>query len=427
MHDSKRPLHLFEGYGIEMEYMLVQQSSLNIAPIADKLLAKLGGTSPYAEPLSTVACGEIAWSNELVAHVIEMKTNGPAPALKGLAQAFQKNIGVANAILHPLSAKLLPTGAHPWMSALEEMVLWPYGQKTIYETYHRIFNCQGHGWANLQSTHLNLPFANDEEFGRLHTAIRFLLPLMPGLSASTPILDRKPSGWVDTRLHYYASNQAQIPSITGWVIPELVWSQREYQQKILDPMYQAISSYDSEGVLQEEWLNSRGAIARFDRQAIEIRILDIQENPRADIAIIALIVSVLKALVYEEWGPHYALTNWSEKNLYEYWLRVCQTGQAAIIDDKAYLRAFGLPPKPQTVQEIWQQLYQKAFKTFGEKENDLDEALIPILTEGNLAERILRALQGDYQDSALYSVYRELGLCLAEDRAFKTGIPINYF
>jgi len=38
-------------------------------------------------------------------------------------------------------------------------------------------------------------------------------------------------------------------------------------------------------VLQNEWLNSRGAIARFERDTIEIRVLDSQETPAAELAI----------------------------------------------------------------------------------------------------------------------------------------------
>ena len=44
-------------------------------------------------------------------------------------------------------------------------------------------------------------------------------------------------------------------------------------------MYRAIDPLDTEGILQEEWLNSRAAIARFDRGAIEIRCMDTQECP----------------------------------------------------------------------------------------------------------------------------------------------------
>ena len=79
---------------------------------------------------------------------------------------------------------LLPGGAHPWMDPGREMVLWPHDAHEIYDLYNTIFDCRGHGWANLQSAHLNLPFAGDAEFASLHAAIRILLPLMPALTAS---------------------------------------------------------------------------------------------------------------------------------------------------------------------------------------------------------------------------------------------------
>ena len=83
----------------------------------------------------------------------------------------------------------MPTGMHPWMDPAREFELWPHGDREIYAAFDRIFDCRGHGWANLQSMHLNLPFADDDEFGRLHAAIRALLPLLPALAASSPFAD----------------------------------------------------------------------------------------------------------------------------------------------------------------------------------------------------------------------------------------------
>ena len=53
-------------------------------------------------------------------------------------------------------------------------------------------------------------------------------------------------------------------------------------------------------VPRDEWLNARGAIARFGRGTIEIRVLDVQECPQADLAICAAVVEVLQALVAED-------------------------------------------------------------------------------------------------------------------------------
>src|SRR5690606_25183589 len=114
----------------------------------------------------------------------------------------------------------LPTAMHPLMLPDLETKLWPHDAATIYATFDRIFGCKGHGWSNLQSVHINLPFRDQDEFGRLHAAIRLVLPLLPGLAASSPVQEGRLSGFLDTRLEHYRQNQKRLPSITGQVIPE---------------------------------------------------------------------------------------------------------------------------------------------------------------------------------------------------------------
>lgn len=59
---------------------------------------------------------------------------------------------------------------------------------------------------------------------------------------------------------------------------------------------QDFSPHDPAGVLRHEWANSRGCIARFTRNAIEIRVLDVQECPAADLSIAHLVTAVLGAI-----------------------------------------------------------------------------------------------------------------------------------
>lgn len=405
-------LHLFEGFGVELEYMIVDRQSLQVRPIADELLREVAGAY-----VSDVARGPIAWSNELVLHVVELKTNGPAPDLAPLAALFEQQVKHINHLLAGYGAMLLPSGMHPLMDPATETRLWPHEYNAVYQAYDRIFNCQGHGWSNLQSTHLNLPFSGDEEFGRLHAAIRLLLPVLPALSASSPLVGSRPSGWTDTRLEVYRHNQSRIPSIAGSIIPEAVFSQQQYQSRILDRIYRDIAAYDPEGILQEEFLNSRGAIARFSRGAIEIRLLDIQECPQADLAILQVLVAVLRQLVSGRWTSFREQKSWHEEELAEVLLAVIRQGQDTVIENGSYLRVFGLQQKRCTARELWQHLWQAVGQ-----EHAFPASVVPVmevlLQQGNLSERILAAAGPQPDQAAITAVYRQLASCLAAGTLF---------
>ena len=52
--------------------------------------------------------------------------------------------------------------------------------------------------------------------------------------------------------------------MTGAVVPEPIGSIGEYHERVLEPIYADLAPHDPEGVLRHEWVNARGAIARFD-------------------------------------------------------------------------------------------------------------------------------------------------------------------
>lgn len=397
--------------------MIVQRDTLQVLPMTDKLIYDEVG-----EYLSDVEFGDIAWSNELVLHVVELKTQGPVKSLVNLQEKFQEHVQKINAMLAKYNAMLLPTGAHPLMNPFTETKLWPHEHNAVYEAYNRIFDCRGHGWANLQSTHLNLPFYDDAEFEKLHAASRVLLPIMPALSASTPILDGAITGLKDTRLEVYRKNQAKIPSITGQVVPEAVFSRAAYEEQVLQPMYREVAPYDPEGTLQEEFLNSRGAIARFERNTIEIRLLDIQESPLADLAILQAIVRVLQALIAERWVSLQELKSWREDRLSAILLEVIAKGQEAILADKDYIRLFGYDCSEDcTVGELWKHLVQDVISL--DEQPEVANALNIIVSRGNLSKRILTALGASPTEEKIREVYHQLAVCLQKGGVFLQNEP----
>ena len=401
---NKKILSLFKGFGVELEYMIVDCDTLAIKPIADKLLEDMAGNV-----VADFENGEIAWSNELVLHVLEIKTNGPAPALAGLHKKFLANITMANKHLKKYNAMLMPTGAHPFMDPHKETNIWPHEYNEVYELYNRIFNCKGHGWSNLQSTHINLPFANDEEFKKLHAAIRLILPIIPALSASTPILDSKFQGLKDHRLDYYRKNQSKIPEIAGKVIPERVISQAEYEKQIFEPIHKAILPYDKDGVLDKYFLNSRGAIARFDRMAIEIRIIDIQECPKMDLAILELIVETIKYIMNNSQSIEKQM-DWSENELVSIFVDCYKDAEETFITNANYLTLFDYPFPTAIAQHLWKHIVKKL--NFHSPEIDF------LLENGSLATRMLEFMGDDFSHERIHALSKNLSSCLASNTYF---------
>lgn len=401
---------LFTVTGVELEYMIVDRYTLQVKPIADELIREVTGSFT-----SDVERGNIGWSNELVNHVIELKTNGPAPTLSGLSNAFHTNVQEINDLLDRHNAMLLPTGAHPFMDPFRETVIWPHDYNEVYSLYNRIFDCRGHGWANLQSMHLNLPFANDEEFGRLHAAIRALLPILPALTASTPILDGQITGFDDTRLEKYRHNQEKIPSIAGRIIPEAVYTESDYHREIFDPIIRDIKPYDRDDLLSHFFLNSRGAIARFDRGAIEIRTIDLQECPAADLAVADIVVTLLKQLAAGQWMSMDDLMALDTTTLSDLWLQTIHTGMDARVQNDTLAQLWQVK-QGTTVRKVWSHIAER-----------LEPQLAPanyrhlelILEYGNLSQRILQRVTGDGGSiDAITECYFDLAGCLANNEPF---------
>lgn len=407
------PLRLFEAYGVELEYMIVDAATLDVAPIADRLFARFGGAqSGDAEPEG--AGGTVGWSNELALHVLEFKCIRPEPRLEGLAGHFQRHVGIAERELGAMGARLLPGGMHPWMDPRREMRIWPHEYGENYRAFDRVFSCQGHGWANLQSTHLNLPFGDDAEFGRLHAAIRLVLPALPALAASSPAQDGSLTPFADARLEAYRHNARRLPIISGRVIPEPVFTREEYEGRLLRSLYDAIRPHDPGGLLQQEWLNARGAIARFQRGAIEIRVLDIQERPAADFALCALIAAAVRAQCEERWIPLARQQGFGVDALAEPFLACVRDAERATFADPAWLAAFGLPPAPLTAGEFWRRLAPALLPAGA----PWWPALRVVLDRGTLSTRLREACGSTPTRGDLRRVWGELADCLRSDRAF---------
>lgn len=404
-NSNRKTYSLFEVFGVELEYMIVDQETLEILPITDRLFQDISG-----EITDEIERGPVTLNNELALHVVEVKTTKPEKDLSSLTDIFEKELRAIQKYLKKHHARLLPSAMHPWMDSYRETKLWPHGDATIYNAFHKIFDCRGHGWGNLQSVHLNLPFSGEEEFVKLHSAIRLILPLIPTLAASSPFADGAATGFKDTRLNVYQSNCKKIFSVTGHVIPEYCGSIEEYHQKILHPIYKDLKPYDPLGVLQHEWVNARGAITRFSRNSIEIRLIDVQEAPLMDLAIVKALSSLIQNLI----SKIGTLEKFDEVRLKKILEGGIQKGEEAWIDDLGYLKVFDWRGATIPAKELWKHLFDNFIELDQVSRNQLEI----IIREGTLATRLLKKAGDSPSRDTLRKVYSLLGNSLDKGTPF---------
>ena len=237
---------------------------------------------------------------------------------------------------------------------------------------------------------------------------------------------------------------------------------------IFDKVKKAIAPYDTEHLLNHFFLNSRGAIARFDRGAIEIRLVDIQECPNADIAIAELEIATLKAIVNGKFAasrsgnaagssnaegisanddrsaansvPHTlkeyreSLRNFDTTRLAELLNKTVKDAENATIDWAEYLSIFGIdfatasastspattptatsPANAVTAGDIWKHIYSVVKNDLTEVSQNVMEKM---LKRGTLSSALYKVLGDSPTHEAFVTEYKKLADCLAHNRLY---------
>lgn len=228
---------------------------------------------------------------------MEVKANLPFKTPIEFEQTMQNAVSTLSQIVSKHGATLLGTGMHPLLR-LKDTGVWPHYHKKIYQEYDKIFNLNQHGWLNIQSFHLNLPFEGEADAVQIHNYLANLCAYLPAVAASSPIYEGKVGSETDNRLHFYRLNQIEIPSITGDVIPQYISSLDQYKQQVIGCYSADLAKAGADKtLLNREWVNSRGVIFRFDRSALEVRVMDEQECIKSDVALSCFVRSVLRGLI----------------------------------------------------------------------------------------------------------------------------------
>jgi hypothetical protein len=200
----------------------------------------------------------------------------------------------------------------------------------------------------------------------------------------------------------------------GKVVPEPVFTRAVYEHGLLAGIYQDIAPLDPDGILHHEWLNARGAIARFMRGSIEIRLIDLQEYPAGDLAVLRLIAETIRALAEERYVSIEELKQLPTDPLAALLLRTTRQADLAELEYAPLLRALGMSEVRTTCGEVWASLAQRLI----DAEHPLYKPLATIFQHGTLARRILKDVGEHPTLSMLHQTYDRLANTLDAGEMF---------
>jgi len=388
--------------GPEHEFSVVDEK-LQPLPIVDKVIKEVHGRI-----VNNVNLGEFSFGKELQAHVAEFKANTPFGSPEVFEETMHEAVETILGFLEKrYDARLLGLGMHPLLK-LRHAKVWSHRDRQIYEALGKIFNLNQHGWLNIQSFQLNLPYRNEHKAVRLYNALTNVLPYLPALAASSPIYESKIGDYVDNRLHFYLTNQLEVPSITGDIIPEYVGSFEAYEKMTVKRYSEDLAKLSAPRcLLNKKWLNSRGAVIRFDRRAIEIRVLDEQECVKSDVALSCFIRAALRGILANNEYPYLP-----HEILVENLNHVVRDGLDAYVQHS----------RGETAKQVCRHLLEIALTNATWEEKKYLPIVKKRIEGGNLSDIILREIAKKVQktdlEEAIFSVYFTLADCLEKNEVY---------
>ena len=371
-------------------------------PIVDKVMKDFHGRI-----VNFVEQPHFTFGKELQLHVMEVKPNAPFRSPVSFEETMQEAVlTLTDFLKRKYDANLLGTGMHPLLR-LEDTGVWPHRHRQIYEAYSKVFNLKRHGWLNIQSFQLNLPYQDEKSGIQLHNVLANLCAYLPAIAASSPFYEGKLGEYVDNRLHFYMLNQKEVPSVAGVVVPEYVGSFNEYEDRIIGKYSRDLSAAGAgDLLLGRDWVNSRGAIFRFDRRAIEVRVMDEQECVKSDVALSCFIRSAIRGLMKEktELFPHELLVKDFNSTI--------TRGLAARVHNS----------QGHTAREVCNYFYGVAVDNAEDEEKKYLPVVRKRIDGGSLSETIrrrvqLRAQKTDLKE-AIVGVYSKLIKCLVDNEPY---------
>ncbi len=349
---------------------------------------------------------KFAFGKEAALHQIEIKTVEPFKSPEKFEETMHDSVLTILELLRAkFNAQLLGTGMHPTLQ-LEDTTIWPHTCQDIYNEYGKLFNLKSHGWRNIQSFQLNLPYYNEPWAIAIYNSLAHLCSYLPAISASSPIIESELSPNIDSRLYHYKMKTKEIPSIAGDIIPRRIFSFNQLRNDVFDKYSMDLAEAGAtEKIRQSEWMDQRGIIIKPSRSAIEVRVMDEQECIKSDVALSCFIRSAVRGLIDINCHPsHNVLVN--DYN------SIVANGLAAKV----------LHPQGKTARDVCKYFLGIATEYASKDEKRYLWVVKKRIEEGNLSEiirsRVIDKSRKTSQDDAILSIYLQLGKALLKNQPY---------
>lgn len=400
---------LFSSWETAIDYQIVHRDTLAVMPLAPMVLEKNGSSGP--DGLNN---GLLNWSVSHQPHVLRLRTVAPVNNLNTLDNAYADDLRQIGLTLETYNAIIVPGGMHPTMDPFRDQVKdHPKNEKERY--YRELFGCAGHAWVNQCPTKISLPFPDDEAFGRLHAAVRIVLPIIPALCASSPLVEGRCNGMRDNRLRYLRTRYMNFPAVGGKMIPEPVFGEKKYREQIHGSIARELIGTIAEGKIDPAQLNNRAAVPDFDRRSLEIRIMEPQECPAAEMAIIKLVTELIKALTEEKFITFEEQVEARMEILCGVLADTIEQGGSAEVFSSEYLSFFGMN-EVSSVSGIWRRIFEKLSMDPLKPLALYEKELSVILDQGCLADRIITVLGEKPHPEAIRQLWLRLADCIRQNK-----------
>ncbi|MBB5021791.1 hypothetical protein HNR37_001104 [Desulfurispira natronophila] len=348
-------------FRLALEYMIVDLNHLQLLPLADRLLQVVA----RQDRAQTVQRGNILWLSGPHRNTIRLQNKSWSQKFAPASDSFQREISYINKVLEPMGGMLLPTSMHPWITHDPEASNWS--------------PC-------CPEAQLSLLCTDQQELQRLFQAARIVLPLLPALSASSPLSEGKPTGHKCSRL------LSPKPHKASNGIPADI-AAAPAQKQLPSPLTLA---------------------ANQQQLTLHIGLLDVQESPLADICIASLICYLLQALQSGQWETLEHICAFPAETLESILAKSIIHGEEALIDQRTYLEFFGHRGASCSAQELLGAIMDELVPPT----SNFYEPAGFIIGEGSLATRILRSSGPETSRINIHNTYQDLGQCLAQGTLF---------